>query len=73
MALRRLALPRHSVQIDKHLSDSPKKSQNHAVSTESDKDISGKVEKIIKGSLVSIPSPSPSVKNQIIGGKVYLK
>ena len=43
MALRRLALPRHSVQIDKHLSDSPKKSQNHAVFTESDLTISGTV------------------------------
>ena len=30
-----------------------------------------KVEKILKGSLNSIPSPSPSVKIQIIGGKVY--
>ena len=29
-----------------------------------------KVEKILKGSLNSIPSPSPSVKIQIIGGKV---
>ena len=32
-----------------------------------------KVEKILKGSLDSIPSPSPSVKNQIMGGKVYLR
>ena len=32
-----------------------------------------KVENILKGSLNSIPSPSPSVKNQIIGGKVYLR
>ena len=32
-----------------------------------------KVEKVIKGSLVSIPSPSPSVKIQIMGGKVYLR
>ena len=30
---------------------------------------SGKVEKILKGSLDSIPSPSPSVKIQIMGGK----
>ena len=30
------------------------------------------VEKILKGSLDSIQSPSPSVKIQIIGGKVYL-
>ena len=30
-----------------------------------------KVEKILKGSLDSIPSPSPSVKIQIIGGKVH--
>ena len=29
-----------------------------------------KVEKILKGSLDSIPSPSPSVKIQIMGGKV---
>ena len=33
----------------------------------------GKVERIIKGSLDLIPSPSPSVKIQIIGGKVCLK
>ena len=32
-----------------------------------------KVENILKGSLDSIPSPSPSVKIQIIGGKVCLK
>ena len=32
-----------------------------------------KVENILKGSLDSIPSPSPSVKIQIIGGKVYLR
>jgi hypothetical protein len=32
-----------------------------------------KVEKILKGSLDSIPSTSPSVKIQIIGGKVYLR
>ena len=31
-----------------------------------------KVEKILKGSLDSIPSPSPSVKIQIIGGKFCL-
>ena len=31
-----------------------------------------KVEKILKGSLDSISSPSPSVKIQIIGGKFYL-
>ena len=31
---------------------------------------SGKVEKILKGSLDSIPSPSPSVKIQIMGWKV---
>ena len=29
---------------------------------------SSKVEKILKGSLDSIPSPSPSVKIQIMGG-----
>ena len=32
-----------------------------------------KVENILKGSLDSIPSPSPSVKIQIIGGKVCLR
>ena len=31
-----------------------------------------KVEKILKGSLDSIQSPSPSVKIQIMGGKVTL-
>ena len=31
-----------------------------------------KVEKILKGNLDSIPSPSPSVKIQILGGKVCL-
>ena len=31
-----------------------------------------KLEKILKGSLDSIPSPSPSVKIQIMGGKVCL-
>ena len=32
-----------------------------------------KEEKILKGSLDSIPSPSPSVKIQIMGGKVCLR
>ena len=32
-----------------------------------------KVESILKGSLDSIPSPSPSVKIQIRGGKVCLR
>ena len=32
-----------------------------------------KVENILKGSLDSIPSPSPSVKIQIMGGKVFLR
>ena len=32
-----------------------------------------KVGKILKGSLDSIPSPSPSMKNQIMGGKVCLR
>ena len=36
-------------------------------------EISFKVEKILKDSLDSIPSPSPSVKIQIIGGTVYFK
>merc|ERR1712051_852792 len=34
---------------------------------------SGKVKKILKGSLDSMPSPSPSVKIQIMGGKVCLR
>ena len=34
---------------------------------------SAKVEEILKGSLDSIPSPSPSVKIQIMGGKVCLR
>ena len=37
------------------------------------KHISLKVENILKGSLDLIPSPSPSVKIQIIGRKVYLR
>ena len=32
-----------------------------------------KVEKILKGSMDSIPSPSPSVKIQIMSGKVCLR
>jgi hypothetical protein len=32
-----------------------------------------KIEKILKGSLDLIPSPSPSVKIQIMGGKVCLR
>ena len=32
-----------------------------------------KVAKILKDSLDSIPSPSPLVKIQVIGGKVYLR
>ena len=32
-----------------------------------------KVEKILKGSLVSIPSPSPLIKIQIMGEKVCLR
>ena len=35
--------------------------------------VSCKVEKIYEDSLDSIPSPSPSVEIQIIGGKVCLK
>ena len=35
--------------------------------------LEGKVEKTLKGSLDWIPSPSPSVKIQIMGGKVYLR
>ena len=34
--------------------------------------ISSKVENILKGSLDLIPSPLPSVKIQIMGGKVYM-
>ena len=37
------------------------------------KKIFGKVEKSLKGSLVSIPSPSLSVKIQIVCGKVFLR
>ena len=33
----------------------------------------GKVEEILKGSLDSIPSPSPLVKIQIMGGKICLR
>ena len=33
--------------------------------------ISGKVEKVLKGSLDLIPPPSPSVKIQIMSGKVF--
>ena len=36
------------------------------------KALQGKVEKILKGSLDSISSPSPSMKIQIMGGKVSL-
>jgi hypothetical protein len=32
-----------------------------------------RIEKVLKGSLDSIPSSSPSVKVQIIGGKVFLR
>jgi len=32
-----------------------------------------KVEKILKGSLNSIPSPSTSLKIQIMGGKIFLR
>ena len=32
-----------------------------------------KVEKVLKGSLDLITSPSPSVKIQIMGGKVFLR
>ena len=37
------------------------------------KNTPNKLEKILKGSLDSIPYPSPSVKIEIIGGKVYLR
>ena len=33
----------------------------------------GKVEKVLKGSLDSILSPLPSVKIQIMGGKIWLR
>ena len=32
-----------------------------------------KIEKILKGSLDSVPPPSPSVKIQIMGGKIRLR
>jgi len=35
--------------------------------------LGSKVENILKGSLDSRPSPSPSVKIQIMGGKVCLR
>ena len=35
--------------------------------------MNSKVEKILKGSLDLIPSPSPSVKIQIMGGKICLR
>ena len=35
--------------------------------------LEGKVEKILKGSLDSIPPPSTSMKIQIMGGKVCLR
>jgi hypothetical protein len=38
-----------------------------------DNELTFKVEKILKGSLDSIPSPSLSVKIQIMGGKVCLR
>ena len=34
--------------------------------------IIGKIEKVLKGSLDSIPSPLPSLKIQIMGGKIGL-
>ena len=37
------------------------------------KGVRSKVEKILKGCLASIPSPSPSLKIQIMGGKVCLR
>ena len=37
------------------------------------KKLTDKVEKIWEDSLDLIPSPSPSVKSQNIGGKVYLR
>ena len=36
-------------------------------------ELSNKVEKILKGSPVLIPSPSPLVKIQIMGGKICLR
>ena len=44
-----------------------------SLETYSLKDFNVKVEKILKGSLDFIPSPSPSIKIQIIGRKVYLR
>ena len=37
------------------------------------RNLSFKVEKVLKGCLVLIPSPSPLVKIQILGGKVCLR
>ena len=60
----------------KMVSTQMKKKQTEEISSrefELAKSFAGKVEKILKGSLDSIPSPSPSVKIPIIGGKVCLR
>ena len=44
--------------------------RNYGFGIETWKNHSNKVENILKGSLDSIPSPSPSVKIQIMGRKV---
>ena len=60
----------------KMVSTQMKKKQTEEISSrefELAKSFAGKVEKILKGSLDSIPSPSPSLKIPIIGGKVCLR
>ena len=60
----------------KMVSTQMRKKQTEEISSrefELAKSFAGKVEKILKGSLDSIPSPSPSVKILIMGGKVCLR
>ena len=51
----------------------PEANPGYQMMLRSGKNLVFKVEKILKGSLDSIPSPSLSLKIQIIGGKVYLR
>ena len=65
----------NSRQTAKHVTMEPKSfwNRNHDCHTFLPDFFSIKVEKILKGSLESIPSPSPSVKIQIMGEKVCLR
>ena len=59
----------------KMVSTQMKKKQTEEISSrefELAKSFAGKVEKILKGNLNLVPSPSSSVKIQIMGGKVCL-